>query len=71
MKWLEQNRDDVRMAVLRVHGRESEGMKRCVVTLVMESGVPRWFTIDVSDNSPKELPVLNRREALGLVVKLP
>jgi len=70
LKWLEQNRDDVRLAVLRIHGQESEGVKRCIITLVMESGVPRWFTIDVSDRSLTEFPVLDRCELLDLVSRL-
>lgn len=65
--WLARNGDDVRTAVVRVFGRESEGVKRCIVTLVMESGPPRWFTVDVEDDALKELPVLDRQELADLV----
>ncbi|GAB3769427.1 hypothetical protein GCM10027600_24260 [Nocardioides ginsengisegetis] len=51
---------------MKVFGPESEGVTRCVVTLVMESGAPRWFTLDVANEVLKELPVLDRQELADL-----
>lgn len=68
--WLAQHSDDVRAATLRVFGRESEGVLRCIVALLMESGELRWFTIDVAQVELRALPVLNRRQLTELTLKL-
>jgi len=63
---LSENADDVRAAVLRVHGQDSPGVKRCIVTLLMESESARWFTIDVTDRALGELPMLSWGEVAEL-----
>jgi hypothetical protein len=62
--WLSENEDDVRTAVLSVAGQESEGVSRCIVTTVMETGELRYFSLDVADHVLNRLPVLRRPQLL-------
>lgn len=51
---------------MKIFGRESEGVTRCVVTVVMKSGPPRWFTVDVADETLRKLPILDAGELATL-----
>lgn len=69
-EWLEKNASVIQFSILQVFGRESEGVMRCMITSVMESGAPRWFTVDVAVTTLKRIPRLGRADLATLVGQL-